>query len=502
MKKNKYSLLFVLLLFLVGACTKDFEEMNTNPNLPVEVPLANHLAGAMISFDGGFMPIANSAITISTNYIGGRWGNPYPVDVSNTYQNITSQGWGGYYTNLVDLNDIIAKATEAEQYNMVAAALTYRANMTQIATDRWGEMPYSEATLAGDDILRPAYDDQQSIYNEIISDLKTAADYFKAGHTDEIGAVDPFYSGDVAKWQKLCNSLRLRVAVRISNVDEAGAKTIISEVLGSPGDYPISADITDRAEITYAGDNTWQIGFWYWNNLLLHSGGGIRIVEILKLYDDPRLFRICEPPINGGEYLGTSRIGRDPAYEIEDICYFNRNYYLVEGTSGPNIHYRHSEVLFNQAEFFVRGLYAGGDAAAQAAYEAGVKASMKELSIMLDGTPPIEDAVIDTYLANAVTAWSGTTQEKLEKIWNQKYIAMCFMQNEPWAEMRRTDVPLCLPEIGSFYDGHNRGPFRLPYPSDEELMNSDNSAQYFERQFAGDYLWGGQLWWDTRTGVN
>jgi len=348
--------------------------------------------------------------------------------------------------------------------------------------------------------LRPAYDDQQSIYNEIISDLKTAADYFKEGHTDPIGTVDPFYGGDEAKWQKLCNSLRLRVAARISNVDQDGATAIISEVLGNPADYPVMNNIDDRAEITYAGDATWQIGFWYWNNLLLHSGGGSRIVDMLKAYDDPRLERICEPAIADGEYRGTSRIGRSPDFEIEEISYFNRNYYLVNGTTGPNIHYRYSEVCFLKAEFFERGLYTG-DALAE--YEKGVTASMKELSIMVDGTPQIEDAVIAAYLAAPTTAYSGADQqERLEKIWNQKYIAMCFMQNEPWAEMRRTDVPLCLPEIGSYYSGHNRGPFRCPYPADEELMNSENSAQYFERQYAGDYLWGGQLWWDTRTGVN
>ena len=76
------------------------------------------------------------------------------------------------------------------------------------------------------------------------------------------------------------------------------------------------------------------------------------------------------------------------------------------------------------------------------------------------------------------------------------------MENEPWAEMRRTDVPEFGVAYGSAYDGHNRPPFRLPYPSDEELMNSENSAPYFEIQYANDYLWGGQMWWDTRTGVN
>ena len=140
----------------------------------------------------------------------------------------------------------------------------------------------------------------------------------------------------------------------------------------------------------------------------------------------------------------------------------------------------------------------------------GIYASMKEMSIMgpasprliQTATPVITDAEIATYIADEPFAtWGGTTDEKLEKIWTQKWLAMCFMQNEPWAEMRRTDTPNWGIARNSYYDGHNRDPFRLPYPADEELMNSENSATYFERMYEGDYLWGEQLWWDKRTGV-
>jgi len=155
MKKINYIIPFVSLVFLMSACTKDFLEMNTDPNSPVDVPLANHLAGAMISFDGGSMVMTNSdPWMVSCRYFARRWQSTYNPDVSNTFSNLTSSNWGGYYAALADLNFIIAKATEAEAYNMVAAALTYKAEITQIYTDRYGEMPYTEAAKVEEVVLR------------------------------------------------------------------------------------------------------------------------------------------------------------------------------------------------------------------------------------------------------------------------------------------------------------------------------------------------------------
>ena len=95
MKRVRYILAFVSLVFLVSACTKDFDEMNTDPNLPVDVPIPNHLAGTMIDFDRGNMEISDGQITISTRYVAGRWGAAYNPDVSNTFANFTSSRLGG-----------------------------------------------------------------------------------------------------------------------------------------------------------------------------------------------------------------------------------------------------------------------------------------------------------------------------------------------------------------------------------------------------------------------
>ena len=73
-----------MLILVMTACTENFEELNTNPNLPTEVPLANHLAGTIIDFDRGNMQISDGAITINTRYVAGRWGSAYDPDNKNT----------------------------------------------------------------------------------------------------------------------------------------------------------------------------------------------------------------------------------------------------------------------------------------------------------------------------------------------------------------------------------------------------------------------------------
>ena len=486
MKKQLNIGILIVCLLMLGACTKNFETYNTNPNHPSSVPTTNHFGGIIVNFSGNFGP--GSVGQQHANYVGSR------LAAGNQSYLSVGQEWGGYYESLTNLNMIIEDAEKEDKSNMLATALTFRAQITQVATDQWRDMPYSEASKAAEGIIAPKFDQQEDIYAAIIADLKKAADLFKTGGNDAIGEGDVLNGGNVAKWQKYCNSLRLRVAIRISSIDPSTSAAIINEVLGNSTDYPILASNADNIELRWPGTSPWEEAFWYWWYCCHHEGGGIVVVDILNNFDDPRLPIWFSPAITDGEFRGSERVGFVPPFIRNDISDFNPVF--VSGNPNPtggneygvtDGFFRYSEICFLKAEINFRD---GKPAMAKDEYEKGITASMQQYGV--------GDAAIGTYLATNGVTWQNNADD-LKKIYTQKYLALFLMNNEAWAEARRTDVPLLPLAYNSAYPDHNRAPFRVPYPQTEAGLNSVNFNEFQGNII--DYYWGQKMWWDTRTGV-
>lgn len=476
--KKQYQIKIIILISMVvmmGACTKNFEEINTNPNQPTQVPLSNNFGGVLINFNGAYMTPGGQ----EANYEGSRLAVG-----QNTYTSIGME-WGAYYQALKNINKVIRDAEAAGNTNLQAAAITFRAQMTQVLTDQYRDMPYSDAIRAEEGDLTPVYDTQDKIYQQIIADLKKAADIFKSGGAGALGAGDILNGGNVSKWRKYCNSLRLRVAMRISNVDLATSKTIINEVLGSPTDYPVMTSNSDNVEMLWPGTSPWENPFWYNWRLYHHEGAGKLLVDYLNKYSDPRLPIWFLPATTDGKYRGSERVGFSPPNVREDISDFNPNY--VNGTKGPDGYFRYSEICFLKAEMYKRGIITGD---AQAEYYKGIDASMQQYGVTA--------ANAAAYKTVAGVAWENNADD-LNKIYIQKYISQFQMKNEGWAEANRNDVPMLPVATGSVFTGHNRAPFRYPYPVSEQSLNSKNVAPYLSN--VKDFYWGQQMWWDKRTGV-
>jgi len=481
--KNELNIKVILVLCLalfMGACTKNFEEFNTNPNSPSVVPTTNHFGGVLVNFNNSFMSPGFSSVMQHPNHVGSR------LSVGTSTYSSIGQEWGDYYRALTNINKIIAESEELGNTNMQAAALTFRAQMTQVVTDMWRDMPYTEASKASEGNIIPAYDNQEDIYPLIIADLKKAADLFNSGGTDELGEGDVLLGGDIALWQKFCNSLRLRVAIRISNVDLSTATGIINEVLGNPTNYPVLESNADNVELEWPGTPPWEESFWYWWYVCHHEGAGKIIVDIMNNLNDPRMPIWFVPATTDGVYRGSERVGFTTEFLREDISDFNETF--VNGTGGPDGYFRYSEICLLKAEIYQRDIMTGD---AQAEYEKGIEASMTQYGVSA--------ADIPTYLANSGVAWEDNDDD-LNKIYTQKYLALFLMPQEAWAEGRRTDVPVFPVASGSIYTGHNRAPFRLPYPQSEQALNSKNVQPFLGNVV--DFHWGQQMWWDTRTGVN
>ena len=189
-------------LFTVG-CTDSFEEVNTDPDNAADVPTANLLAYSLYFtsaqlYDRWFMldePCSFCGYVAKMSYIDeARY--QYRAGVQTTH-------WEYIYRILNNVMDIQRRAEKTP--NMLNVAKVMEVHLIQIATDRWRDVPYSDAVKMADGYLTPSYDKQEEIYPALLAKLKEAADGFAAGGDDDVATGDLLYGGDVMKWRKYCN---------------------------------------------------------------------------------------------------------------------------------------------------------------------------------------------------------------------------------------------------------------------------------------------------------
>jgi hypothetical protein len=488
-KKLIIRLLFTAGIFslLAVSCTKDFDAINTNPNAPTVVPATNVLARGILSSASTLFG-ERLGIYYTGSYAGmtaaiGLGDYEYRVDINNSM-------WRGMYLSMSYLVNAAALAKAEGNTNLYAAALTLKAYDGQKTTDMWGSIPYSSAFhLQDSGILYPSYDSQQKVYSALLAELKTAADIFKNG-TGALGAGDILFKGDVTKWRKFCNSLRLRVAIRMSTVDPATAKTVLAEVLGDPVSYPVISANADNAYLNFPGVSP---DLEYWFQRLGTSGNYIDqyrlnyvLVNTLQSNSDPRLTIYARANNNGGYNgyrFGTNQLS-DPNNNGNNVSGIGNRF--CQNPAGFSPFMNAAEVSFIKAEAYQRGLVTGD---AQAAYVAGINLSCTENGVAT--------ADINTFLTKPEVAWNGGTTTNLQKIYLQKWISLFKQSEEAWSEVRRTDVPLMTDISKNYAANHNRPPFRLAYADEEKTLNPNFPTSVVET----DIFWGTQMWWDTRTGV-
>jgi hypothetical protein len=484
----KLNIILVLAFFLASlSCTKDFEEMNINPNQPVDVPSTNILCYDLRFISDNFFN-AWQGMNEMCSYAGHISKIQYVDEARYQYREGTvNNAWTQYYNVLLDLQVIIAKSEEEETMNMKAVAMTFSAMLMQMVTDQWKAVPYTNALQGAEGVTMPTFDQQDAIYYDLLAKLQEAGDIFAQGHDDDIGSGDLIYGtylDPVSQWQKFCNSLRLRVAIRMSLVDPTTAKQHIEGILGNPGQYPIMGSNDDNAFMYWPGTAPYKEPYYEDSETRDDHGVCSVIVDILKDFNDPRLPVYAHANLNG-EYVGVPPGAADDEFIVADVSRIGARF--RDDPTGFSPFMRYAEVLFYIAEAAKNGWNA--PMSAQEAYEAGITASLEENGI--------DQAGIDAYLAEDGVAWNND----MDQIYMQKWIAIYKQGQEAWAEVRRTDVPVIDVSSGSNFVGiHNRQPFRYPYPTNEYNLNFANVDAVDNNVV--DNFWGEQMWWDTRTGVH
>lgn len=478
------------------ACQTDLTGINVNPNDPTSAPATSLFSNATMStvrrFNGSFQTLSMTSLfaqhMAQVQYVDEDRGHIRSGVIDALYL-------GVYTTELMDFEKVKGQGTAANAPNVWGPALVMQSWAFQNMTDLWGDIPYSEA-LKGDiggSSFTPGYDMQQDIYSGLLQSL-TEASVAMATATDAgLGNADLIYGGDGAKWAVFANSLRARMALRISDVDAAKAATELSAAFAAG----VMTSNSDNAALAWPGDgvfdNPWSANFATRDDHRVSK----TLLDTMSALNDPRVSiyaqpTIADPTIYTGLQNGMDNVTVAPFYNTTSrpgaIFYPGATSYGTFGTSAgkrtPSYLMTYAEVAFIQAEAAQRGLGGLTAGAAAAYYAAGVTASIEQWG----GT----SADAATYLAQPGVAYDAATG--LSQIGVQKWIALFTQGSEAWSDWRRTGNPSNIVMGPSAYPDVLQVPRRIPYASNEQSVNAASLAAAIARQ--GPDTYSTRMWWD------
>lgn len=406
-------------------------------------------------------------------------------------------------------------ATQGSNANQIAIARILKAYRFSVLTDRYGDMPYKE-TL-DEKNLTPAFDTQEDIYKDIFKELDEAVDQFDGGLAVK---GDVLFSGDAAKWQKFANSLRMILALRVSEADDQLGKAQFLDAFGN-GTNIINSN-AENAEITYPGGA-------FKNPFFAIAGDqGITNTMVGKISADRRRYAFGKPNATSGVLVGFEYgLKREDALKYAAL---NPTWSLILNDSwraetSKMFILTYSDVLLARAEASQRGWTTGVDIATgldpvnltqvepvvyDKLFRAAVEASWKQwgVYIMLPGDnpdgPDVGDApdldaagleaAAQVRVTNYVNAQKSGMTNPVERIATQRWVN--FYPNGPqgWSEWRRTGFPKLIPTPEAV-NVSKQIPRRFKYPSVEYGYNATNINSAAGRFDAGDND-NSHVWWN------
>lgn len=460
---KRYMFTFLAAALLCGGCKK-FLDVNKDPNNPIDVneslilapveqAISDNLYGGMGG--NGAWAIQEYVQTIAPNQLNpGVWNYQlYNVDLDGDF----------YYTYVVCLNNLkqlTDKATSDGNTNYSSIAKILTAYTLGLATDQWGDIPYSKG-LAGISNLTPAYDAQEDIYKTMQSLLDDGIADIGKGYAQKPAGDDYFYGGDMDKWTRLAYTLKARYYLHLVKAPGYNAATQADAALAAL-DKGMNSD-EDDMKFPYAGaagsENCWYLNFGAVSTFVLNS----TLVDSLKARNDPRLPFMAKKAVSTGLYTGR-KIGT-PLGDLNGYSYPSDFY---AGIDANNYIVPYIESLFLKAEATFRKR---GAAAAQPVYQQAITQHMQKLGV--------SQANINAYLATRGTL---TAANGLQRIMEEKGVGN-FLSPETWTDWRRTGFPVLTRVDGAL----SEIPRRLLYPESEIINNKQpqQTAKLTDR-----------LWWD------
>lgn len=484
----RFILITVLTLFLLTDCTDNFSELNTNPNTVTNAVPESLLSPSLYNFVcynlGRNKTIGNElmqvTVTISNN------NDIHRYDIKTTY----SDGpWNNWYVSLNNFRKIYSIADELNSDAYKGIALVLDAWGTSIITDTYGDVPDSLACKGDEGILQPAFDEQEVIYQRIFQKLDSANVLLTRAKTltTEQQSLDALYSGDLTKWRKFANSLHLRLLMRLSkrNNELNIAEKVNTIITNEGGKYPVFSSNDDSAILRFTGVTPLLSPFYNYTNYDFTGNTGLSefFINTLMGFTDPRL-PVWATYASLGAYWGmqsgySSGNTPDPGSKL---IYDLRNNPLL----GNLMNY--SELQFLKSEASTRN-WCTVDA--KTAYEEGVKASV---ALWIDSLNTSTSVTLKNHLLKDKVKWydSDTYEQKMNKIFTQKYFSLMFTDFQQWFEYRRTGFPTLPAGPGLLNNG--KMPVRLKYPVYVQNVNRESYQKAVEIMGSDDM--NTIMWWN------
>jgi hypothetical protein len=494
----------------ISSCTDKFEEYNTNPTRLTQLDasgVGNAFAAAQYrGTTASWQTFQSLFADLQSQYFANVAQN-FPSDRNVMVGNWLNGAWNNFYGNavppLLGVLDNTKPGGVAENPGVYAMASIWKVRMFLPRTDYWGPIPYSQV---GNGQKQVDYDSQEVIYKDFLTVLtKAVADLQPYAGRNLLGNNDQIYGGNVDNWIRFANTLRLRIAMRMSGVESALAKTN-AEAAVAGGVLETNAHDA-FLKVTANSINTLNQAT-AWNEFRMSAA----MESVLKGYNDPRMSKFYAPATATGEFRGL-RNGYNQvelgltANQNTRVSNVADNFLPGNQANQPFGIIMAAEAWFLRAEGALKGWNMGGGTA-KTYYEAGINASMRQWGISDAGAiaaytastsvpVALTDAINSPAMTDIPVSWSSDATKHLEQIHTQKWLALWPDGLEAWAEYRRTGFPKLYPRINSESlvvpkDGVVR---RTPFTIGEQQTNPKGLATGVTK-LGGTDNEATRLWWN------
>lgn len=555
MKLSIYTIAFTLLTGVLSftSCSDEYmENMNTDPTKAAALDANAQLTTAQLQTYGdlGMVEIYRNYLYGFTQQLMGSWNTTNFGGRHMLSDDEMDRVWTTFYTNSIkNLTDAQYRTAQDQGKTNIHAALTiYRVYLMSIITDIYGDVPCKEAGMGFlQGIFNPRYDTQEEIYHSFFQDLTAAVEALDPAKDAITG--DVIYGGNILKWKKLANSLRLRFAMRISNVDPQKAQqefeaacqadggifdsaeddalikymniafsfgqdaygdfrgNALSKLLfgNDPANNPSYLCATLFNQLYNTGDpRTFMLSRCYYDGLMSATSPDNRVDLTQEMIDKGIAFQPCLPGAFSWEPWPT---GYDSDI-LKELAETNPNVTISVAREtepklannflrgdNPGVVMTFAETRFLLAEAALKNWNVDGQTA-EALYEEGVRAAVDFL-VTRYKCDPVSEEEMNVYLS--ANGMGHTKEQKMASIHTQAWILHFTNPAECWANQRRSGYPkLKSPaEYGfeQFMTGGKEIPVRLCYPVLESSYNKTGYEEALERM-GGKDSWNTPVWWD------